>query len=90
MSAAGDKFDVPAWLATLTGLERTEIELRDQSESAGRLSSTYFRGPRRLATVTLAALPLDTSGRSSWQIVAQLGERIESVQMPPTTRFLWR
>jgi hypothetical protein len=84
------EFDVPGWLATLTGVPRQEVVYSDETESDGLMTVTYSRGGERLAVVDLVAVPLSSSRRAAWQVLAQLKDRLERAQVPATTRFIWR
>lgn len=84
------EFDVPGWLATLTGVPRQEVVYSDETETDGMMSVTYSRGGERLAIVDLAAVPLSNTRRAAWQVLAQLKDRLERAQVPATTRFIWR
>ena len=82
-------FDVPAWLATLTGLAREDVVYTDESESEGLISVTYTSDGRPLARVNLMAVPLNEA-RASWQVMAELPDRLERAQVPSRTHFIWR
>ena len=84
------EFDVPGWVATLAGCERSEVEFQAETEADGYLSVSYARSGRPLATVDLIAVPMSDSRRASWQLFAQIDQRVERVQVPARTRFLWR
>jgi hypothetical protein len=83
-------FDVPAWLATLTGLAREDVEYRDETESEGFMSVTYTSDGKPLAKVNLVAVPLSDSRRVTWQVLAELPDRLERAQVPARTHFIWR
>jgi hypothetical protein len=83
-------FDVPGWIATIAGCDRAELTYVGETERAGYLSVTYARGKKPVATVDLVAAPLGDTGRATWQLLAQIDNRIERVQVPAKTRFLWR
>jgi hypothetical protein len=85
-------FDVPGWIATIAGWDRAELTYLSETERSGYLSVTYGRrGARRaVATVDLMAAPLGDTGRATWQLLAQIENRIERVQVPAKTRFVWR
>jgi hypothetical protein len=84
------QFDVPGWLASVVGCAREEIAFDSEREVGGVLTLHYTRDGQPLATVDLAALPLSDARRGAWQLFAQLGERVERVQVPAKTRFIWR
>lgn len=85
------EFDVPGWLATLTGVPRQEVVYSDETETDGMMSVTYSRAGQRLAIVDLVAVPMSsTPPRAAWQVLAQLKDRLERAQVPATTRFIWR
>jgi hypothetical protein len=84
------QFDVPGWLASVVGCAREEIVFDKEHEAAGVMTIYYARAGKPLATVDLAAVPMHDARRGSWQLFAQLGERVERVQVPAQTRFVWR
>lgn len=83
-------FDVPGWIATLAGRRREDIAYVSEAEQSGLLSVTYALDGGGLAKVDLVAMPMGDSGRATWQLFAQLGDRIERAQVPAKTRFVWR
>lgn len=84
------QFDVPGWLASVVGCSREELAFDHEREIEGVLTVTYTRAGKAVATVNVAALPLSDARRASWQLTAQIGDRLEQVQVPGNTRFLWR
>ena len=84
------EFDVPGWLANLTGVPRQEVVYSDETEADGLMTVTYSRAGERLAVVDLVAVPLSTTRHAAWQVLAQLKDRLERAQVPATTRFIWR
>lgn len=83
-------FDVQGWLASVVGCTRDELMFEAEHEVDGVLTVDYARDGRHLASVNVAALPMSDPRRGSWQLLAQLGDRIERVQVPANTRFAWR
>lgn len=83
-------FDVPGWLASVVGCARDELTFEAEQEVEGVLTVKYSRGGTHLASVDVAALPMNDARRGSWQLLAKLGDRIERVQLPANTRFAWR
>ena len=84
------QFDVPGWLASVVGCQRDDLVFHSEREVDGSLVVTYSRGGEPFATVSLAAMPLSDARRASWQVAARIGERLEQVQVPAKTRFVWR
>lgn len=84
------QFDVPGWLASVAGCAREELTVEAEHEVDGVLTIDYARKGIHLASVDVAAMPMSDPRRGSWQLLAQLGDRIEQVQVPANTRFAWR
>lgn len=84
------EFDVPGWIASVVGCAREELTFESEQETGGVLTINYTRAGTPLATVDLAAMPMSDARRGSWQLFAQVGDRVERVQVPATTRFVWR
>jgi hypothetical protein len=83
-------FDVPGWLASVVGCTREELEFDREREVQDFLVVTYTRAGKPLATVNVTAVPLSGARRASWQLAAEIGDRLEQVQLPSNTRFVWR
>jgi len=84
------QFDIPGWLANVIGCAREELTYESEREVGGVLTISYSRGGMRLATVDLAALPLNDSQRAAWELLARFRDHVERVEVPATTRFVWR
>lgn len=84
------RFDVPGWLASVVGCAREELTFETEHEVEGVLTVNYSRRGTHMASVDVAAVPMSDARRGSWQLLAQLGDRIERVQVPANTRFAWR
>lgn len=85
------QFDVPGWLASVVGCAREELTYESEHKEEGVLSINYSRGGMRLATVDVEAIPMSGSRRAAaWQLLAQFRDRVERVQVPAMTRFVWR
>lgn len=84
------QFDVPGWLASVLGCAREELTFESEREVDGVLTVTYSREGSTLASVDLAAMPMGEARKGAWQLLAQVGDRIERVQVPARTRFAWR
>lgn len=84
------QFDVPGWLATLVGCARDEVVFVKEADKGAYLTVTYARSGSELGTVELVARPLGDPRRATWHLLAQIGERVETVQVPAQTRFVWR
>ena len=83
-------FDVPTWLASIVGCARGEVVYLDEASKHDSVSVQYERAGQLLAVVNLAALPLGIGGGATWQVVAQLDDRVERAEVPAKTRFIWR
>lgn len=77
-------FDVVEWLAGLNSCRRDEIAYRAESEQGDRMIVTY-RCDAVEAEVRLGSL-----SSANWELVAQMGDRIERIVVPGGTRFGWR
>lgn len=77
-------FDVTEWLAGLNGCPRDQIAYLAKAAQGGRLFVTYRCGAVE-AKVRLGSLP-----SANWELVAQMGDRIERIVVPGSTRFGWR
>ena len=84
------QFDVPGWLSSVMGWERDALIFESEREEDDYLIVTYSRGGNPAATVNLVALPLVGARGGTWQLSAQIGDRLEQVQVPAKTRFVWR
>jgi hypothetical protein len=84
------EFDVPGWVATVLGADRDELAFESEQEVDGYMHITYTREGSPVATVTVIAMPMADARRASWQLAAQIGDRLEQVQVPARTRFVWR
>jgi hypothetical protein len=84
------QFDVPGWLATLVGCTRDELAFLRETDKGDYLSVSYTRDGSEIATVDLVARPLGDPRRATWHLLALIGERVETVQVPAQTRFIWR
>jgi hypothetical protein len=84
------QFDVPGWVATLAGCAREELVLFREKDTANSLSVTYARDGSEFAKVDLKAMPMSDARHATWQLFAKIGERVEQVQVPAQTRFVWR
>jgi hypothetical protein len=84
------QFDVPGWVATLVGCAREELAFVREKDMSHSISVTYARNGSEFAEVDLMAMPMGDFRRATWQLFARIGERVERIQVPAQTRFVWR
>lgn len=83
-------FDIPAWIADISGLGRDEVAYERQAERGGHLITHYQRGGNPFATVDLVAVPMGGRRGGHWQLVVHVGAQVSAAQLPTNTRFDWR
>ncbi|MDL2335438.1 MAG: hypothetical protein QFC55_05355 [Chloroflexota bacterium] len=83
-------FDIPTWIAEISGLGREELAYESQAERAGHLITHYQRGGKPFATVDLVAVSMGGRRGGQWQLVVHVGAQVSAAQLPTSTRFGWR
>jgi hypothetical protein len=83
-------FDIPAWIADISGSDREEVAYERQAERGGHLITHYHRGGKSFAMVDLVAVPIAGRRGGNWQLVAHVGAQVSAAQLPTNTRFRWR
>ncbi len=79
-------FDVPRWLAELTGVEGWSVQ-RTFTRRKVEYVAAYTATGGATAEVTMQAIP--TAGRASWQLVSRAGPNVAGVVIPAHTRIRW-
>jgi hypothetical protein len=79
-------FDVPRWLAELTGVSGWSLQ-RTFTRRKVEYVAAYTGPDGQPAEVTMQAIPV--AGRASWQLVSRAGPNVAGVVIPAHTRITW-